>query len=145
MPAVRQCGSGQGGLTQCHPSHLSPRGCFPGSWMMVGLVDPTLWDACSQLLFGNSTDTVTNPRDTELPTPGARSLQKEVLFRQADRGASEPAQAGGVQPPLCPLTVQLSILSSSRGEIQRSCRGSVVEPGQQCRVLQEQLALANVS
>lgn len=48
---------------------------------------------------------VTNPRDPELPTPSARSLQEEVLFRQIDTGASEPAQAGGVQPllpPHCP-------------------------------------------
>lgn len=84
------------------PSHLSPRGCFSGSWMMVGLVGPALWDACSKLLFGNSRNTVTNPRDAELPTPSAGSLQEEVLFRQVDTGASEPAQTGRVQPSSAP-------------------------------------------
>lgn len=45
---------------------------------------------------------MTNPRDAELPTPSARSQQEEVLFRQVDTGASEPAQAEGVQPPSAP-------------------------------------------
>lgn len=70
--------------------------------MMLGLVDPTLWDAWSKLLFYNSGDTVTNPRDAELPTPSARSLREEVLFRQADMGAAEPAQAGGSATPSLP-------------------------------------------
>lgn len=90
----------------CHQSPirvLSPGGCFPGSWMMLGVVDPTLWGAWSKLLFDNSGDTMTNPRDAELPTPSARSLREEVLFRQADVGAAEPAQAGGsADPPLPP-------------------------------------------
>lgn len=65
-------------------------------------VGSTLWDAYSKLLFGNSRNTVTNPRDAELPTPSTRSLQEELLFRQVDMGASEPAQAGGVQAPSTP-------------------------------------------
>lgn len=69
---------------------------------MVGLVCPALWDACSKLLFGKSRNTMTNPRDTELLTPSTRSLQEELLFRQVDTKASEPAQAGGVQPPSAP-------------------------------------------
>ena len=104
MPGVRRGVGGQGG-----PAHamspvrvLSPRGCFHGSWMMLGLGDPTLWDAWSKLLFDNSGDTVTNPRDAELPTPSARSLREEVLFRQADTGAAEPAQAGGSAAPSLP-------------------------------------------
>lgn len=109
MPGVRQGVGGQGEPAQCHlsPIHvLSPRGCFPGSWVLLGLVDPTLWDAWSKLLFDNSGNTVTNPRDAELPTPSARSLREEVLFRQTDTGAVEPAQAGGSAdpslPPNCP-------------------------------------------
>lgn len=78
---------------------------------MVGLVGPTLWDVCSKLLFGSSGNIVTNPRDAELPTPSARSLQEEVLYRQADMGPSEPAQAGGVQ---CPSASSLLFTAEGR-------------------------------
>lgn len=115
------CGAGcrwPGWTIPCHLSHicvLSPRGCFAGSCLTLGLVDPTLWGAWSKLLFDNSGDTVTNHRDTELPTPGTRSLQEEVLFRQADTGVAEPAQARGEQPFSAPTTLQHPLLHRSRG------------------------------
>lgn len=82
---------------------------------MLGLVDPTLWGAWSKLLFDNSSTTMTNPRDAELPTSSARSLQEEVLFRQADTGAAEPVQAGELSPLSAPLLPH-SILSSAAEE-----------------------------
>jgi len=144
VPGVRQGVSGQGRPAQCHlrPVHvLSPRGCFPGSWVWLGLVDPVLWDAWSKLLFDNSGDTVTDPRSAELPTPSARSLREEVLFRQADMGAVEPAQAGGPQAPLCPQIAPQHPLLRGRGRSLRSWRGSVV-PGGRCGMMLEHCALS---
>lgn len=95
---------------------------------MLGLVDPTLWGAWSKLLFDNSSTTMTNPRDAELPTSSARSLQEEVLFRQADTGAAEPVQAGESSapslPPCCPTASSPPQQRRDPGVMQEVCDGA---------------------